>query len=99
MLQLEREKLGRQLLQTEKMQQLLNKIPLENKSEVAVLGSMVRTSKTNFYLSIPMGKVIIGSTTTFCVSVNSPIGQLLLGKKVGDPFIFNGQSLTITNLE
>ena len=99
MLQLEREKLGKQLLETEKMQQLLKRIPLETKSEVAVLGSLVKTTEADFYLSIPRGKVDVGNTTTFCISVNSPIGQVLLGKKVDDSFPFNGQLPTITHIE
>ncbi|MEO0347846.1 MAG: 3-oxoacyl-ACP synthase, partial [Pseudomonadota bacterium] len=49
MLQLEREKLGQQLSEAEKMQQLLRKVPIEIKRERVALGSMVKTDRATYY--------------------------------------------------
>ncbi|NKI31327.1 3-oxoacyl-ACP synthase [Croceivirga thetidis] len=99
MLQLEREKLGKQLLQVEKMQSVLDRIPLDKSTGHIALGSLVSTNKANYYISISAGKFKIGSIDVFCISSVSPIGQLLLGKGIGDEIAFNGQRFDIINVE
>ncbi|MDT0606374.1 3-oxoacyl-ACP synthase [Croceitalea rosinachiae] len=89
MLQLEREKLGQQLLEAEKMQQLLKKVPTETNSERVVLGSLVQTDTTFYYIAISAGKYEAKAAEIFCISPNTPIARLLLGKEVDHNFEFN----------
>lgn len=89
MLQLEMEKAGQQLSGIIKMKETLSKINIEKVSEIAHLGSVVKTNKAFFFISISAGQLIIKGKTYFAISVSSPIGAMLLGKKVGDIFIFN----------
>ena len=89
MLQLEIEKASQQLSGIIKMKEILSKINIENTSEVAHLGSVVKTNKACFFISISSGQLMINDKTYFAISVSSPIGSKLLGKKVGDAFIFN----------
>jgi hypothetical protein len=49
MLQLEREKAGNQLAETEKLQELLSKIDVSKTSKTVCLGSLVFTTQANFY--------------------------------------------------
>ena len=89
MIQLEREKLGEQIKKFELHQKHL--IHLENhiNSEHVKLGSVVTTNQSNYYISFPVRECIVKSKTYYCISAQSPIGKLLLGKKVGDQIIFN----------
>ena len=92
MLQLEREKLGQRLLKAEKMQQTLKKVPLKSKKDTVVLGSLVRTNKTMYFIGISAGKLQTEGKEVFCISTKTPIGQLLLGKTVGEVFEFNNKT-------
>ena len=98
MLQLEMEKAGQQLSGIIKMKETLSKINIEKVSEIAHLGSIVETNKGSFFLSISAGNIIIKGKNYFAVSVSSPIGNLLLGKKSGDIFIFNDKKNTILGI-
>lgn len=95
MLQLEREKLGGQLQQLEILEQTLIKIKPTTSSKKIVLGSYVKTEHLNYYLSVSLGEIKIASTSVYAISVHSPIGQLLLGKMVGDSISFNGKTTEI----
>lgn len=89
MLQLEMEKASQQLEVAHAMKTILSRInPIET-SEVVKLGSLVFTNQANYYVSVSVGEIKIDATSYYAVSVSSPIGKLLLGKKVGDSFVFN----------
>ncbi|MCF6213165.1 MAG: 3-oxoacyl-ACP synthase [Flavobacteriaceae bacterium] len=89
MLQLEMEKAGQQLKSVTAMQEVLSKIIISKKSEYVGLGSVVITDKVNYYLAISAGKITVNATDFFAVSLNTPVGQELLGKKVGDKLTLN----------
>lgn len=95
MIQLEREKLGKQLLEAEKMKGLFDRIPKESKSTVIGLGSLVKTDKAIYFICISVGKLQTKENEVFCISAKTPIGQLLLGKTAGEVFEFNGNKATI----
>ncbi len=89
MLQLEMEKASQQLNGIIKMKETLSKINIKKVSEIAHLGSVVKTTKACYFLSISAGQLIIKDKTYFAISISSPIGSMLLGKKIGDIFVFN----------
>lgn len=95
MLQLEREKLGQQLLQAEKMQQVLAKVPIETSNSKVVLGSLVKTTNAAYYIAVSAGKCEIDEALIFCISAHTPIAKLLVGKVVNDTISFNGISSKI----
>lgn len=98
MIQLEREKLGEQIKEAEKNLSLL--LPLENtvSYEKASLGSVVKTDRFNYYIAVSAPEVSLGGVHYYCISAQSPIGKLILGKKVGDAISFNGISSKITGV-
>lgn len=98
MLQIERENAGRQLLEVEKIQAILNKIDVHTISDHAHLGSIVYTNNAVYFLSISIGKVSVNKIDYLCVSLSSPIGQLLMGKKKGDTFNFNEKEFKISSI-
>ncbi|MFK8061220.1 MAG: GreA/GreB family elongation factor [Polaribacter sp.] len=102
MLQLEMEKAGQQLVGIRQMKTVLAKIDVSNpeisKLKIAHLGSIISTEKTNYFLSISAGKLTIENQVFFAISVSSPIGKLLLGKKEGEIFSFNGNEIKIIKI-
>lgn len=89
MLQLEREKLGQQLAIAEEMKLVLAKVNIHNKEERVGLGSWVQTTEAAYFLAISAGEY--KAEGVYCISVKTPIGQLVLGKKRGDTFMFQGK--------
>ncbi len=89
MLQLEMEKASQQLAGISVMNQILAKIDASKTSKIAHLGSIIITDKANYFLSISAGKLTAFGKDYFAVSVSSPIGKILLGKKVNDTYLFN----------
>lgn len=98
MLQLEREKLGQQLLEVERMDIILSRISISLKTNAVVLGSLVRTSKRNYFLAISAGEYDGVENPIYCVSRATPIGKLLLGKSIGDVVDFNGEKIRISEI-
>ncbi len=92
MLQLEMEKASQQLAGINQMKMLLSKLSLET-SLVAKLGSLIITDNTNYFLAISAGEIKINDTIYYAISPSSPIGRLLLGKKVGDTVNFTKEML------
>ena len=98
MLQLEREKAGHQLAEIEKTKQILSKINTESTYKNIGLGSVVYTTTSNYFISISAGKLIVEDDTFYAISANTPIGQLLLGKSVGDVINFRNLEFKITKV-
>ena len=98
MLQLEREKLGDQIKETERNLKLL--LPLENhvSSKTITIGSVVRTDQLSYYIAVSTPELKVDKTTYYCISAQSPIGKLLLGKKVGETISFNYKTSSIIEI-
>ena len=90
MLQLEREKAGNQLKDIQLQQERFSKANIQSESDVVCLGSLVKTNVARYFIAISVGKIVIDDMIYFAISPSSPIGQMLLGKAVGDAFLFNG---------
>jgi len=99
MLQLEREKLGNQLAEAEKMKKLLSKVNIKNKYIIAGLGSLVYTTKSNYFIGISAGEFKNKENQAYCISPHTPIGKLLAGKKAGEIVVFNGQEIVINRVK
>ncbi|GAA4273676.1 3-oxoacyl-ACP synthase [Aquimarina gracilis] len=99
MLQLEREKAGKQLAEVQKLQEILQKIDINATSNRIHLGSLIETSNGNYFISISVGKIQLNDYTYFAIAPNSPIGKALLGKTLEDTFSFNGSHFNITGVQ
>lgn len=69
--------------------QVLQKIEPLQSSEHVRIGSLVATDKGLYFISISIGLVKVANNSVFVISSVSPIGQVLMGKGVGDTFTFN----------
>ena len=90
MLQLEREKLGQQLMEAEKTKMILEKVAIKKKNEVISVGSLFGTNKHCYFIAISAGLVEVDQQKVFCVSAQTPIAKQALGKSVGASFVING---------
>jgi len=99
MLQLEREKLGKQLAEAEKMKQVLSKVPTDGSNAFIGLGSWVITSKADYFLAISAGEFKNNGKSIYCISAATPIAKLLLGKQVGDTVSFNTKEIKIAEIK
>ncbi|WP_257212925.1 GreA/GreB family elongation factor [Maribacter sp. 4U21] len=98
MLQLEREKLGTQLVEAEQMHGTLQKVATTTEHNRAGLGAVVVTDKQSYYIAISAGALTYKEVSLFCISPGTPIGKLLLGKQTGDTIQFNQSTSTILNI-
>ena len=98
MLQLEMEKAGQQLKVVSEMQQQLDRIDFETGSNLVSLGSVVFTSQMNYFISVSAGQIKMDNKSFFAISLNSPIGELLIGKKEGDIIVFRDQKIKIKEI-
>ncbi len=55
-----------------------------------VLGSIVKTTQNTFFISISIGTIETDMGNYLGISLQTPIGQLLKGKSIGDTITFNG---------
>lgn len=98
MLQLEREKLGQQLLEVERMAIILSRVSITMKTNAVLLGSWVKTSKRDYFLAISAGAYEGAENPIYCISRAAPIGKLLLGKSIGDVVDFDGEKIRIAEI-
>lgn len=92
------EKNSQHLNEANKMLDGLKAISPNTVSDKVILGSVVKTTNNNFFISVSAGKIDITDGNYFAISHHSPIGMLLMGKAKGEKVEFNGNSFTITEV-
>jgi len=95
MMHLELSKYHTQLEQAAKEKRVLDSINCTESPKQIGLGSVVKSTHGNYYLAVAVGSLDFEGATFITISPASPIGQLLMGLKVGDTFTFRLQSYTI----
>ena len=90
MVQLEQEKLSKQLNEFLKQQRTLLAINPNTKHQKIMQGSLVETKQAWYYFSIGIGLISIENTAVFAINPDSPLGRLLIKKKAGESVTFNG---------
>lgn len=78
---------------------VLNALSVSEKHTSVKLGSLVTTSKRTLFFCGAIGKIQITDIDVLTMSMGSPIGQLFLGKKVGDMIQFNNASEVIQEIQ
>ena len=91
MIHLEQEKLSSQLTQVKLLNETFSQINPKEKHSKVEFGSLVTTSKGIYFFSVGLGKIRIEHNDVFCLTVTTPLGSALVGKKAGDKVIFNGE--------
>jgi hypothetical protein len=71
---------------------------LHSKNERIIAGDIVETTIGNFFISISLGEIMVNNQSVFVISPVSPLGNLLIGKKVGDQFEMNKKEIKILKI-
>lgn len=88
----------RQLMILESQINILNKIDLSVKYNKVAQGALVETNKGIFFISTGISKIVIENKTIFAVSMISPIGMAMKGKRELQSFNFRNISYTINKI-
>ena len=98
MMQREMDKISASIDQSKNQLNFLLKINLNLPYSTVDLGCLIITDQGIYYISIGLGKVEINAEIIYAISLDSPIGQLFKGKRVGDELEFRGKTLKINQL-
>jgi hypothetical protein len=98
MMHLEQEKFSKQLAETLELEQRANSITIDGEYSTIKLGAIAETSMGNFFISISADDVEIDDIEYTPISLLSPIGLSLKGKKESDSFIFREQNVKINTV-
>jgi hypothetical protein len=84
MIQQERMRHQNLLIEARKMEKSLMQLDPFIQHETGALGSLIETQTHTFYLGIGLGAVQVNEKMIMALSIQSPMGTLLVGTKVGD---------------
>lgn len=99
MLHLEFEKISGQVELFNNLRKTASLTELQPVTESIGFGSVVKTSGANYFISIPAGEISAEGEKFYAVGINSPVAQLLLGKKAGQSLVLNGKTFRILEVE
>lgn len=80
MAQLEQEKIGKQLLESERQKNLLLRNP----------GTLIKANGNYLFVAVALGKISVDGNAVMVISPQSPLGAKLAGVKKGDTVNMNG---------
>ncbi len=99
MLHIEQENTGQQLNEALKQKSLFGKIdPTVNTSKI-INGSLVKTNRGYFFMSVALGKTVVEGNTVIALSPHSPLGQKIMGLKANDTAAINGTHFIIESVD
>ncbi len=76
----------------------LQRLPVEEKSDKVISGSFVETDLGLYFLGLSLGKIEIQNQIVYAISTASPLGKMLLHKKVGDEISLNNTKQSIKSI-
>ncbi|WP_259014301.1 GreA/GreB family elongation factor [Emticicia fluvialis] len=97
--QLDREMNGRMFEQARQERQLLDKINPDVTHTAVNSGALTETSMGTFYVAIGTGAINVNGKSIMVISPQSPIGQVIMRKQIGETFTFRGKTEQIISIE
>ena len=98
MMHIEQEKLTNKLKEAIAQKAILDKIDPLKTTENIILGSLVKANGIYLYLSVALPKITIDGINVIALSPQSPLGNHLMGNKVGFEFEINGTKYLIQEI-
>ncbi|HRL70095.1 MAG TPA: hypothetical protein PLH20_10360 [Flavobacterium sp.] len=98
MMHIEQEKLNRKLREVLDQKIVLDKIDASTTAETIIVGSLVKANGIFLYLSVALPKITIDGINVIALSPQSPLGNKLMGNKVGFTFEINGTKYLIEEI-
>lgn len=98
MVQMELEQAGKIIRECEEMMHLFQKITPAAHKTIGP-GSLIHTDSGTFFISVPLGKIVLDNNDVFCIGTQAPLYQHFSGKKAGDRVAFGTQNYLIIGVE
>jgi hypothetical protein len=98
MMQLEQEKIKKQVKEIQEMAAQLEKINPQLNSVKVSLGSLVQTSIGYFYIAVALGKLKLGNTDFYVISQHAPLAKQLLGLSLKQEIMMNSKKIIIQEI-
>jgi hypothetical protein len=98
MMHIEQEKFNTKLKEVLAQKAVLNKLDSSVVAETIILGSLVKANGIYLYLSLALPKINIEGINIIALSPQSPLGNKLMGNKVGFAFEINTTKYTIEEI-
>ncbi len=99
MIQGEIDQNNRQLEEANKLFKVLEEIEHSRLDSLTIIvGSLVITNQGNFFIGLPLGMVQFENKSYALLSSTSPLGALIMGKKVGERFKFRDKEYIIIGI-
>ena len=99
MMQLEQEKVRKQLNEALEQKAELDKINISMNNNRVAKGSLVKANNMFLFISIALGKITIDNKQIIILSSQSPLGIKLMGKQKNDTAEINGIKYLIETIE
>lgn len=96
MMQMEQEKYTLKLAESLKLRDQIGRINCDKIHEEVQSGALVDTSMGMLFMAINIDEVEIDDEEYLPISISSPLGRALQGKKAGDTVLFRTQKIQIT---
>ncbi|MDF7819072.1 transcription elongation factor [Runella sp. MFBS21] len=98
MAQIERDRHAQLYEQLRQERAVLERIDPSFNFERVGLGALVHSSLGDFLIAVSVGVVMVSGQKIIVVSPQSPLGASLMGKQVGDAFLFQQKKAVIQNI-
>jgi hypothetical protein len=99
MMHIEQEKLNHKLKEVLVQKAILEKIDSTTSAKTIIVGSLVKANGIYLYLCAALPKIAIEGINIIALSPQSPLGNKLMGNKVGFSFEINGTMYSIESIE
>ena len=98
MLQIEQANTRVQLQEVLNQQAALEKINPEIYAATVLNGSLIKTSKGCLFISVALGRALVDDVAVIALSPQSPLGQKLMGLKVGESAEINNTTYLVESI-
>ena len=98
MSQIELENSEVQLSKVVNQQLEVSQIDIQIEHKRVELGSLVKTNRGTYFISIGIGKLEVNNEDYYSISFASPIGKVLHNKKIGDSFQFQEKEFKVLDI-
>jgi len=99
MLQIEQANTRTLLQEVLNQQAALEKINPALSANTILNGSLIKTNRGYFFMSVALGKVVVDDIKVIALSPQSPLGQKLMGLKAGETVSLNNAAYLIEQIE
>ena len=98
MLQIEQDNTRARLRALAVQQAALNQLSSGTGNICVMAGSLVKTNRGHFFISVALGKLMVDGQQVVTISANSPLGQKLTGMKLLEEVVVNGITYRVESI-